>query len=241
MTSDEIHRTRYADAIREACLRGEDAFQDWFNSAESADAALRAGYWDFAVHVLTPAVVEHLPEPSSATALEIGYGGGRLLNAAATFFGRAIGVDIHGDESAVRAFLDRQGRTNAELVTTPGDVLPVEAASVDLVYSFIVLQHLPRREVLVRYLAETFRVLRAGGVAQLYYGRLQSRNPFERYRESDVEANQVSLALGPRHMRRISRDAGFRVVARGTSYRNVPAGYRRERGVQGFVTLLKQP
>jgi SAM-dependent methyltransferase len=241
MTSDETHRTRYADAIHAACLRGEDAFQDWFNSAESADAAIRAGYWDFALHVLTPAVCAHLPEPSSATALEIGYGGGRLLNAAATFFGRAVGVDIHGEQSAVRGFLDRQGRTNAELVTTSGDTLPVETASVDLVYSFIVLQHLPRHDVLVRYLAETSRVLRPGGVAQLYYGRLRSRNPFERYRESDVDANQVSLAVAPRHMRRISREAGFRVVARGTSYRNVPAGYPGERGIQGCVTLLKQP
>jgi SAM-dependent methyltransferase len=237
---DETHLQRYADAIHAARNAGDDAFQNWFNKSGTVDESLRRGYWDFAFHVLTNEVVGRLSDPGSLTALEIGYGGGRLLNAAACFFGAAIGVDVHGEEAAVAALLAEQGRRNVELFHTEGRTVPVPDESVDFVYSFIVLQHLPSLAVLESYLAEAHRVLRPGGVAQLYYGRLTGRSRLRGYREiTDAQVNHVSLALSPRYAARLCRRAGFSVVGRGGSYKNVPDGYPSVRGGQGYVTVVK--
>jgi ubiquinone/menaquinone biosynthesis C-methylase UbiE len=237
---DEAHRQRYASAIHEAQQESPDRFQAWFDDAASEDEAMRRGFWDFSLHILVPAVCERLRDPGSLTALEIGYGGGRLLNAAGSFFGSAIGIDVHDEAAHVGAALDRRGRSNVTLLKTDGTSLPVEAESVDFVYSFIVLQHLPRYDAFVRYLDETHRVLRSGGVAQLYYGRLRSRDPRRRYREIDAPVNHVSLQLAPRHVRKLARSAGFDVVGEGRSYKKVPDGYRNARGGQASVTLMRR-
>lgn len=231
------HVDRYASAIGEARAQGADAFQAWFDDSPSEEESVRRGFWDFALHVLTPAACRRLARPGESTALEIGYGGGRLLNAAGSFFGRAIGVDIHGEAAAVETFLRRQGRENVSLLQSDGASIPVESGSVDFVYSFIVLQHLPDHDTFVAYLRETRRVLRPGGTAQLYYGRLASRNPRRRYREIDAPVNHVSLQLAPRHARRLARAAGLAVVAEQVSYKRVPDGYPHARGGQAGMTL----
>lgn len=231
------HAHRYAEAIGAARAEGADAFQAWFDDSSSEEDSIRHGFWDFALHVLTPAACARIARPGEATALEIGYGGGRLLNAAATFFGRAIGIDVHGEAPTVEEFLRRQGRENVALVQSDGASIPVEDGSVDFVYSFIVLQHLPDHGAFVSYLRETRRVLRPGGTAQLYYGRLASRNPRRRYREIQAQVNHVSLELAPRHARRLARDAGFAVLAEQVSYKRVPDGYPGARGGQAGMTL----
>ena len=240
MTDDDrTHRERYAGAIREARGAGDDRFHAWFNDAVSEEEAMRRGYWDFALHILTPPVCQRIAEPAALTALEIGYGGGRLVNAAASYFGRVVGIDVHDELDQVAALLERRGHTNVTLLKTDGSSIGVDDGSVDLVYSFIVLQHLPRYEAFVRYLEETHRVLADGGVAQLYYGRLKSRDPRRRYREIDAPVNQISLQVAPRHVHRLCRRIGFDVLARGHSYKNVPDGYPRVPGGQAAVTLVK--
>lgn len=237
---DEAHRKRYADAIRDARAEGADSFQSWFNDAGSEEEALRRGFWDFSFHILTPEVCAHVDDPGSRTALEIGCGGGRLLNAAAHFFGHAIGIDVHDELDAVRATLAARGRENVTLLQTDGLTIPMDDSSVDLVYSFIVLQHLPRYDALVRYLEETHRVLKPLGVAQLYAARLQTRDPRRRYREIDADVNHVSLQVSPRHLRRLSRSLGFEVVGGARSYKRAPDGYPHAQGGQFAVTLVKR-
>lgn len=241
MATGDDHARAYADAIRTARTQGGDAFQNWFNESVSLEESIRRGYWDFSVHVLTAAVVERIRDPSSLTALEIGYGGGRLLNAAASYFGRVVGIDVHDELDAVGSFLASLSRDNVELLRTDGRTIPVPDESVDFVYSFIVLQHLPSIATLERYLAETRRVLRAGAVAQLYYGRLSGRNPFRQFREiPDAQVNHVSLELAPRYASRLCRQSGFRVVGSGASHKNVPDGYPDVIGGQAYVTLVKR-
>jgi SAM-dependent methyltransferase len=219
---------KFVEAVRAA--RRVGAFHEWF------DPSGERGHWDFAVHVLTPEVCARIERPYELTALEIGYGGGRLLNAACDFFGDVVGVDVHEEEDEVRRFLAARGRTNFRLLRGPGDALPVEDASVDFVYSFIVLQHLPSAATFRRYLEETARVLRPGGVAQLYYGRLAS--PFGHVERPDAPVNDVSLLVGWWTARRLARGAGLRVVGSGRSFRNVPDDYPL-RGGQAYLTLLK--
>ena len=197
------------------------------------------GYWDFATRILTPSVAELLEGRGGLHALEIGCGGGRLLNAACSYFDTVVGIDVHGDLDYVDAFLRGLGRTNFRLARTSGDVLSAEDASLDFVYSFIVLQHLPTWANLVSYLEETHRCLKPDGVAQLYFGRLRPlRRPLRGYEEIDSAVNHLSLLVSPRCMRRAARSFGFRVVDHGVSRKTGPGTSRRP-GTQGYVTLLK--
>jgi SAM-dependent methyltransferase len=239
-SEEERHSQRYADAIRAARSGGTTTFQSWFNRAESIEEALRRGFWDFSVHILVPEVTARISDPGALTALEIGYGGGRLLNAAASFFGRVVGVDVHEEHEAVAALLASCGRDNVELIRTDGRTIPLPDESVDFAYSFIVLQHLDSVETFERYISETHRVLRRDGIAQLYFGRLATRNPLRRFREiAGAPVNHVSLELAPRAAARMCGRAGFQVIGRGISHKNVPDGYPDDVGGQSYVTLAK--
>jgi SAM-dependent methyltransferase len=101
--------------------------------------------------------------PGRSVALEIGSGLGRVCLALADRFDRVVGVDI-SPEMVQRA---------SELVPDPrvsfrvGDgasLQGIDDASVDLVLSFTVFQHIPRIDVIERYLEEAGRVLRPGGL-----------------------------------------------------------------------------
>lgn len=239
----EQHRERYSEAIRAAEHEGRDDFQAWFDrSSGERESALR-GYWDFALHVLTPAVCERLAQPESGVALEIGYGGGRLLNAACKYFGEAVGIDVHGEASSVETFLRDHGNDNFRLLRTDGERIELPDASVDFVYSFIVLQHVQSFSAFRSYVHEASRCLRPGGVAQLYYGAWSTaRSRFSRsgYRElPDAPVNHISLLVRPHAARRTLREAGLHLVDSGVSYKRVPDGYRGSRGGQAYVTAVK--
>ncbi len=243
------HQQKYTQAIAQARHAGVQDFTAWFNreAAQDATQAMVRGFWDFGMHILTPPVCARLDRPERRSALEIGYGGGRLLYAASHFFGWVHGVDIHAEAGYVAQQLRAAGRHNIQLYRTSGDVLPIADASVDLIYSFIVLQHLPRYAVLVRYLHETRRCLRVGGVAQLYFGRFgrlhalhQVRWWWRGYREvPHATANQISLVVRVGVVRRLCATLGLQVIAHGSSYYRVPDGYPTQRGGQSYVTLYK--
>jgi len=246
--SNESHQKLYRDAIHEAKNQGIDAFQSWFNRSENREQSIVRGYWDFSMHILTPAVCELMSEPEDKIALEIGFGGGRLLNAACKYFQFAMGVDIHEEQAFVEAFLKEQGNQNFKLLRTSGSEIGVEASSVDFVYSFIVLQHLPTLNSLKGYLEEIHRVLKPKGVAQLYFGKFNKLKAVEQlksfmagYKEiSDAPVNHVSLVLRVGKMRRLCQAYGFEVVESGPSYKTVPDGFPKSRGGQNYVTLVRK-
>jgi ubiquinone/menaquinone biosynthesis C-methylase UbiE len=245
---NENQQKRYSDAIHEAKNQGIDAFQSWFNLSENRQQSIVRGYWDFSMHILTPTVCKLMSEPERKTALEIGFGGGRLLNAACKYFQFAIGVDIHGEQAFVGAFLKEEGNQNFKLLRTSSNEIGIEANSVDFVYSFIVLQHLPTLNSLTGYLEEIHRVLKPNGVAQLYFGKFNKLKPAAQlksfwagYKEiSDAPVNHVSLVLRVGKMRRLCQAYGFEVVDCGPSYKTVPDGFPKSRGGQTYVTLVRK-
>lgn len=107
----------------------------------------------------------------SLTALEIGCGVGRMLRAATKRYGRVIGVDI--SPSAIDKARELLGNDKAiQLVTNSGyDLSNISDASVDFVWSYASLAHMPLR-VIASYLLEIRRVLRSSGCAkiQLFLG-----------------------------------------------------------------------
>lgn len=96
-------------------------------------------------------------------ALDFGCGAGRLTHALARYFDHVIGVDI------AKSMIDVAKRLHAETpniefhVNTSNRIESVPSDSVDLVYTLLVLQHIPPRYVR-QYLAEFVRVLTPGGV-----------------------------------------------------------------------------
>jgi SAM-dependent methyltransferase len=97
------------------------------------------------------------------TVLEIGSGIGRMTHRLAELGGRVVGTDVSAEMLAqARAHLgDHQ---HIELVVVPGDGrLPVAPASVDVVFSYIVLQHVPTVAAQLRYLTEGIAALKPGG------------------------------------------------------------------------------
>ncbi len=215
------------------------AFVSYFDAAASVHDSYIQGAWDFSTHILKPQAIRLLGPPHGATALEIGFGGGRLLAAASRYFHKVVGVDIHDSFEQTRALLAEHGVGNAELVKGDGRTFPVPDESMDFVYSFIVLQHLPVLEVLQSNLAEVRRVLKVGKPAVLYFGYLPFRFG-QKYRDlqtADIASSREnSLLLRPAFARRLLRAAGLRFVGGG---RSVKKPWLDELGQQYYAVVMR--
>lgn len=98
--------------------------------------------------------------------LDFGCGAGRLSQALAEHADEVVGVDVSEPMLETARGLDRSGG-RCEFVHNDSPGLGrFEDGSFDLVYSELVLQHLPA-DVIEGYLAEFMRVLNPGGVAVL--------------------------------------------------------------------------
>ena len=97
-----------------------------------------------------------------ATVLDIGCGIGRMNRHVAPRVGRLIGLDV-SDEMLRIARSRLRDLQNVEFIEGDGRTLaPIDDASIDLIFSHIVFQHLPRRAV-IDYCIEARRVLKPGG------------------------------------------------------------------------------
>ncbi len=109
----------------------------------------------------------------AASGLELGCGVGRLLRAAAETCDRVYGVDV-SEEAIGHARGLLADVVNVELRASEKGLADFSDGSLDFVYAFAVLGHLPSR-VLSEYLLEINRVMSSGGYAalQLYVGPVQ--------------------------------------------------------------------
>lgn len=247
------HTVGFREEIAKAAASSDDDFFTWFDSARDAEAAFVRGGWDFIVHIALPAS-RFLSAPEDKVALEIGHGGGRIIAAASRCFKAVIGIDIHDNNEKVEHELKRRGVNNCRLLKTEGTGIPVEPESVDLVYSFIVLQHIEKMEVFEQYLRETYRVLKPDGIAVLYFGRkyVLSMNRASRFlyyidrlaerfllpggfQELPARVNCTNLIVSLPHAKSLARRAGFEVLAGLVSKKGVPDGIERYGGQNGLV------
>jgi ubiquinone/menaquinone biosynthesis C-methylase UbiE len=126
------------------------------------DAFLELGRTDVAKAV-TWLYELHLPT-KWARVLDFGCGAGRLSQALADHADEVTGVDVAPAMLDTARGLDRTGGRCSFVLNERPDLSLFGDATFDLVYTELVLQHLPR-PLIERYLAEFLRVLRPGGVA----------------------------------------------------------------------------
>jgi SAM-dependent methyltransferase len=115
-----------------------------------------------------------LPQAQEA-ALDFGCGLGRLTRALARHFGHVWGVDISARMVEQAHELHREV-PNCTFQTTDGS-LAFPSARFDLIYSVLVLQHLPTRATIGSTVRELVRTLRPGG---LLCFQVPSRLPLRR-------------------------------------------------------------
>jgi SAM-dependent methyltransferase len=132
----------------------------------------RGGRWDVEEFLATgradvAAVMAWLGRPARfGRVLDFGCGAGRLTQALAEYAETVVGVDVSPPMLEVARHIDRSaGRCEFVLNDAP-HLRQFPDASFELVYSELVLQHLPG-SVVDGYLAEFMRVLRPGGLAVL--------------------------------------------------------------------------
>lgn len=159
----------------------DDVRRDWVRLGERdplwavvVAADKRGGRWDPAQFLATgradvAAAAEllsrHGAGPPWGRVLDFGCGAGRLTQALAGYADEVVGVDVSPPMLDVARDLDESGRCVFVLNET-SDLRRFADGSFDLVYSELVLQHLPAR-VIDGYVAELVRVLAPGGAALL--------------------------------------------------------------------------
>lgn len=147
-----------------ACQNCNQSDSEFYSGAPEIVARVRRDY------VFLPA------HASQCRFLEIGCGLGRLMFSLAADCREIHGVDISPEMISI-AREKLHNTSNVYLTVTENSDLGAYSDSYfDLAYSYAVFQHIPERAVIFRYLDETLRVLRPGGV---FVGHFNGTAPSE--------------------------------------------------------------
>ena len=98
---------------------------------------------------------------STDDVLEIGCGYGRIMYAVSDHVNTVKGIDLH-EAPLKKAIEILRVKPNTEVIMCTGQTIPLPDNTVDLVYSFSAMQHMPR-SIVEKYLVEIIRVLKPGG------------------------------------------------------------------------------
>ncbi|OHA26147.1 MAG: hypothetical protein A3D52_00490 [Candidatus Taylorbacteria bacterium RIFCSPHIGHO2_02_FULL_44_36] len=130
--------------------------------------------------------------------LEIGCGIGRLTEFLADNFNEVFGIDI-SEEMIEHGKKRLANKNNVRLAATDGLTFPFPDSNFDLVFSFIVFQHMPDIAIIRRNLKEIGRVLKPNGLAKIQLRGLPTskKNWFygPAFARRDAEKLIVSLPL----------------------------------------------
>lgn len=239
--------------IARARAESPDAFASWFNSDKDEELSFVNGQWDFCYHIAS-SLTPYINSPQTKHALEIGCGAGRLLAAASRYFAKVSGTDIHDCLDYVANRLQIRGIDNVSLRQTDGKHIPFLDSSFDVVYSFIVLQHVERIYILEEYIRETLRVLASGGIAVLYFGRyaplsvnrssaalvfvdkiLERLMLPQGFKELTANVNETNLVVSRVRVERLVRASGGECLEWRVSRKNIPDGFCKFGGQHGLV------
>jgi SAM-dependent methyltransferase len=122
----------------------------------------QSGELDFQ-RVVAPVLKELSLHSEQASMAELGCGAGRMTRAFARHFQSVTALDI-SEEMQSRGKKYLAEFANIRWVLTDGTSLAaIETASLDFVFSYLVLQHYPSAELIAASIREMMRILRPGG------------------------------------------------------------------------------
>ena len=131
--------------------------------------------WDFSLRFITPTVRRYLPDPGDAIAIELGCGDGTRVTAASVLFDTVTGLEhtdfIPADHTQTSV------PSNVDMIEMDSTRIPFGEDSVDFVFSFNGLTRFNSLSLFDNTVSEVARVLKPGGVAMLWFGRI-TRLPF---------------------------------------------------------------
>jgi 2-polyprenyl-3-methyl-5-hydroxy-6-metoxy-1,4-benzoquinol methylase len=136
----------------------------------------------------------------SMNVLDIGCGTGRLMRGMAPYFASVDGIDI-SDEMISKAKVDNAEIKNLSFHVGDGVSLDVISnQKYDLIYSFIVFQHIPNRKFIKNYFLNSYKHLKDGGffIAQVrgYPGKLMHGLSEKNYKGFDTFYIALNRKLG---------------------------------------------
>ncbi len=180
------------------------AQSDSFGYIGRGYAETDAKFWSSGETDLTDLILRDIELSPAASAVEIGCGVGRLVRPLSKRVAHATGVDIApGMISQGRELLS--DLPNAHLHATDGSLEVLEDNSQDFVFSFVVFQHIPSKQAIIRYIQESARVLKPGGVFKFQVdGR---ERPF--WKGADT---WLGVWFKPAEIKQILTEAGFSIV-----------------------------
>jgi SAM-dependent methyltransferase len=115
-------------------------------------------------------------EPRGKQALELGCGAGRMTSALVTRFDHVTAVDISA-EMLNRARQLLPGVENVRWKHSNGaDLRDIKDASIDFVFTYLVLQHLPDENLVRNYIREMLRVLKPSGMCLFQFNGMEKPN-----------------------------------------------------------------
>lgn len=157
--------------------------------------------------------------PANQVALELGCGAGRMTRSLSRNFGKVYAIDISPEMLRhARALLP--DTSNIEWILGNGnDLSCLDDGAVDFAFSYIVLHHMPSRDLALGYIREILRVLKLGGVFLFQFSTL--RTPTMNWKGRMAwRIVDIPNSVGLRSVgRRIASVLGLPVELAGTSWR----------------------
>lgn len=174
----------------------------WTEKDDPTEEEFRnAGRDDYGKYVAADTFLqERLSAIGAERVLEIGCGIGRVTEFFGDHFDAVTGVDISGEMIAKAKI--RLPDSKFTFLEGDGMTLPVPSASIDFVFSFIVFQHMPSRDVVASNLREAHRVLVPGGLAKI------------QVRGTPVDKKEwfYGVHFSEKQARQIAQECGFTVL-----------------------------
>lgn len=133
---------------------------------------------------------------AQGSVLDFGCGVGRLTRALASRFTTCYGVDISERMIETAQQLNHDLANCQFRVNTADNLRIFPDDSFDMIYTDLVLQHIPQRETITSYIKEFVRILKPGGVAVF---QLPSHISFRRQVQPRRRAYAMLRALGFPH------------------------------------------
>lgn len=202
----------------------------------------RQDLWNFSLQFVTPTVRRSLPDPVSAVYLDISCADGPRVQAAARLFRQSIGVDVA--EMIDLADARKSHSPNSEYRVRETGKLPVETGTIDYAYTLRGLTFLKDLSKFDAEIAEVARVLKLGGIAMLWFGRI-TRLPFVVKPSHWIKGysydpgDSIPLKVRQMRVRKALRKAGLKHVALSTPF-HPDTSWRLFRGGElSYVTALK--